>query len=82
MNGMFEKAKKFDADLSGWDVSRVRYLACVFQSAESFQGRGLEHWQPLSANRIFDGALTMAATGARERILSVWKENRPWCHYD
>lgn len=44
MSEAFHGASKFDADVTGWDVSNVRDLYRAFSDATSFRGRGLETW--------------------------------------
>lgn len=49
MSAMFAFCRKFNQDLSGWDVSNVvyvtdRYDVGMFQGCVSFEGRGLRKW--------------------------------------
>ena len=49
MSAMFAFCRKFNQDLSGWDVSGVvyvtdRYDIGMFQGCVSFEGRGLRKW--------------------------------------
>lgn len=39
------KNSAFDANLSAWDVSRVRDFSHMFSGAYMFQGAGVEYWK-------------------------------------
>lgn len=44
MVGLFDGAKEFNQDLSGWNTSRVTNLGFAFRGASKFIGNGLSKW--------------------------------------
>ena len=57
---MFENARRFDADVGEWNVSKVWNMRRMFRSAVAFKGTGLDRWAPLTslkyAGEMFAGA--------------------------
>ena len=50
--------KKFDCDLSNWDVSNVTDMYSMFTACENFKGKGLENWDVSKVkdmNYMFNG---------------------------
>ena len=48
----FYKAKSMNANLGGWDVSKVGSLRKTFDSAEQFTGSGLDMWKTGSVTNL------------------------------
>jgi len=47
MNYMFYYCKKFNCDLSGWDISNVENMSHMFVDCAKFTGEGLNSWKPI-----------------------------------
>jgi Mycoplasma protein of unknown function, DUF285 len=66
---MFENAQVFDANLSQWEVGRIKSMSYVFNYAQSFSGIGIEYWnisRVLSMEGMFQNATNFDAN------LSLW----------
>ena len=44
MKYMFRNCKKFNCNLSNWDVSNVENMKYMFQNCENFQAKDLDKW--------------------------------------
>ena len=55
---MFACCKKFNCDLSDWNVSNVKDMTYMFTVCENFKGKGLENWDVSKVkdmNYMFNG---------------------------
>ena len=43
--GLFEDLDPHRIDISGWDVSNVKYMTFMFWHCYEFKGEGLENWK-------------------------------------
>ena len=62
MFGMFYNAAAFNADLSGWNVSRVTDMTGMFQGAASFQ-QNLGTWYVVLNNTSINAAAAPGIVG-------------------
>ena len=64
MKGLFYGAKDMNADVGGWDTSKVTTLESMFSSAPKFTGVGLSKWNVVKVTTLaftFMGAAEMNA---------------------
>ena len=57
MSSIFKNCEKFDCDLSNWNIRNVIYMDYAFINCVSFEGKGLDKWNPQSlkdSEGIFD----------------------------
>ena len=62
MSCMFDKCKKFNCNLSKWDVSNVNKMTHMFDRCTNFTGDGLENWKPIKCkkmNNMFDDCYSL-----------------------
>lgn len=52
MSCMFIGCKKFNCNLSKWDVSDVKDMVYMFDKCTNFTGDGLENWKPIKCKKI------------------------------
>ena len=53
MMNMFKQAKKFDGDLSKWNVGKVVNMQGMFHAAEAFEGGDLSKWDTGKVRELF-----------------------------
>ena len=70
----FQEAGSFNADVSNWDVSKVKYMQNAFQKAAKFEGDGLYKWDVTKATNVgntFSGATSLTSCNKR-KIADAW----------
>ncbi len=61
MTYMFEGATSFNSDISGWDVSKVKFMTNMFGGASSFSNHDLSGWNVGLVTEY--GGFTNSSTG-------------------
>jgi hypothetical protein len=81
MQNMFVNCTNFNANLSGWNVSKVTNMTSMFLNCPAFRGSGLENWNiagltAANALQNFLAGTTAISSGQYDLILNSWNANK------
>ena len=70
----FASAVEMNANLTGWNVAKIKDMTCAFQGASKFVGTGLNSWNTASVLNLrftFDRAVSMIADLRKWNVAKV-----------